>query len=137
MIPVQVADRYGRRILARSENLSRAESAVAVAKENGGIAIIANVGIPRTNHEQIGFAVAVEITCRDASRLFPCGELRRWLEGSVTIPQKNTHASVIAYAWVTIANHRNVRFAVVVKVGEGRHFRSGAHGIALRWLESY
>jgi hypothetical protein len=131
MIPVQVADGNGRRILARNEDLSRAERAVAVAKENGGIAIIADAGVPRTNHEQIGFAVAVEITYRDSSRVFPCGEVRRWLEGSVTIPQQNTHASVVAYAWVAKANHRKVRFAVVVKVGDGSD--SGAVRGSLRW----
>ena len=55
MIPVQVADSYGRRILARSENVSRAERAVAMAEENGGIAIITGV-VPRTDHDQIGVA---------------------------------------------------------------------------------
>src|SRR5438309_1633109 len=137
MIRVQIADSYRKRILALNEDLSRAERAVAVAKEKGGITIIADAGVPPTNHDQIGFAVAVEITCRDTSRVFPCDEVRRRLEGSVTIPQQNTHASVVAYAWVTIANHRNVRFAVVVKVGRRYSFRSGGNGIALRWLESY
>src|SRR5436309_2063701 len=105
MIPVQVADSYGRRILARSEHLSRAERAVAVAKENGGIAIIIDAGVPHTNHEQIGFAVAIEISGHDASRILSCEEVRRWLKGSVTIPKQNTHASVVAYAWVAKANH--------------------------------
>src|SRR4051812_15587819 len=121
MIRVQIADSYRKRIVARSENLSRAESAVAVPEENGGIAIIIHAGVSHTDYDQIGFAVAVEITCRDASRVFSCGELRRRLEGSITIPQKNTHASFVAYARVAKANHRNVQFPVAVKVADGRH----------------
>src|SRR4051812_45560418 len=100
MIRVQIADSYRKRIIAGSENLSRAESAIAFAEENGGIAIIIHAGVSHTNHDEIGFAVAVEITCRDASRVFSCGELRRRLEASITIPQQNTHASVVTHAGV-------------------------------------
>src|SRR6266567_5593221 len=114
MIPVQLAHIHGKRIPARSENLSRAERAVAITRENGGIAIITAGVVPRTNHEQIGVAVAVEISGRDSRRILSDGEVLRWLEGSVTIPYQDAHAAVLTYVGVPEVKHRNVRFAVVV-----------------------
>src|SRR3977135_2657930 len=112
MIPVQVAHSHGRRIPARSQTLSRAERAVAITRENGGIAIITAGVVPLTNHEQIGVAVAVEISGRDSRRILSDVEGLRWLEGSVPIPYQDTHAAVVAYVGVPEVDHRNVRFAI-------------------------
>ena len=45
----------------------------------------------------------------------PHGDPGECLEGSVTIPQKNTHASVVSYGWVAKGNHRNVRLLSLLK----------------------
>src|SRR5256885_13456109 len=74
MISVQVSHGDVSRIFAWNESLSFSERTIAVAQENSCAPIVGDGCITLTNYDQIGAAIAVEISGRKLGAIFDGGK---------------------------------------------------------------